>query len=670
MPSSATEELLRVDALSVGFAGREGPVPILREVGLSVGRGEIVCLVGESGSGKSMTALSIAGLLPPGAQRTAGRITLGGTALAGQGPDAFDTARGKRIGVIFQEPMTALNPVLKVSEQISESLVRHSGMGWAEARRETIRLLGEVGIADAPRRADQFVHQLSGGMRQRVMIATAIAANPEFLIADEPTTALDSTVQAQVLDLIRGLRDSRGMGVLFITHDLGVVAEIADRVCVMYAGRVVEEGPVREVLQNPRMPYTRGLLAALPREDGRVARLQAIPGNVPAPRDMPPGCSFAPRCAAATEVCAAALPALEEVAPGHSVRCLRWQALPDQAARPDLVPDPEHAERPAILKVRDLVKHYPVRTAFGARHGQKVRAVDGVSFDLARGEVLALVGESGSGKTTLGRCLMQLVPPTSGSVTFEGTELIGLPEKRLFDLRRRLQIVFQDPFASLDPKMTIGQILAEPLRLHAIVPKDQVAERVARLLDTVGLPATAAARRPADFSGGQRQRIAIARALALEPEVIVADEAVSALDVSIRAQVVGLLQDLRADLGLSMVFITHDLALVRQIADRVLILYLGQVMEEGPAAEVFRQPRHPYTRALLSAIPVPDPDRRRERIVLGGDIPSPINPPSGCVFRTRCPRATAECARDVPAMRGFGPGHAAACLHPLGDGDA
>ncbi|GGD21728.1 dipeptide ABC transporter ATP-binding protein [Aureimonas glaciei] len=664
-PAAGTSQaLLTIEGLNVAFRSGDDLVPVLRDVDLTVGRGEIVCLVGESGSGKSLTALSIAGLLPDSAVTPSGRIDLGERRLVDGIRHDFKNMRGKRIGMIFQEPMTSLNPVLRVSEQIAESLVRHRGLDWRQAGAEAVALLEHVGIADAERRAQQYIHQLSGGMRQRVMIASAIAAEPELLIADEPTTALDVTVQAQVLDLIRKLRDERGMGVLFITHDLGVVADIADRVYVMYGGRVVEAGSVRDVLKRPRMPYTRGLLRALPHEEGRVAELYAIPGTVPSPRDMPAGCGFAPRCEHAEDVCRLALPVLEPVAAGHAVRCARWRDLSSEVVSPVLLPPAQDRAAPALLlQVRNLVKHFSVGSGFGG--GGTVRAVDGVSFSVGKGEVLALVGESGSGKTTLGRCLLRLIEPTSGEVSLDGVDLVGLGDREMMAMRRRMQIVFQDPFASLNPKMTVGAILSEPLKLHRLVPSAQVAARVTELLGQVGLPPEAAQRRPSAFSGGQRQRIAIARALALEPDLIVADEAVSALDVSVRAQVTSLLQELRRRLQLSMVFITHDLALVRQVADRVVILYLGKVMEEGNVEEVYHHPRHPYTRALLSAVPRPDPDADRQRIMLEGDIPSPIDPPSGCVFRTRCPRATAECAAIVPPTIAFGPSHSVACLHPL-----
>jgi len=660
--------LLSVAGLRISFAASSGRIAALHGVELAVRRGEIVCLVGESGSGKTLTALACAGLLPPEARVDAGRIELADKCIVDAAHADFAGVRGRRIGMIFQEPMTSLNPVLTVGEQIAETFVRHKGRNWRAAWRDGVALLDRVGITDPDRRARQYVHQLSGGMRQRVMIACAIAANPELLIADEPTTALDVTVQAQILDLIRRLRDEIGMGVLFISHDLGIVSEIGDRLYVMYAGRVVEHGPTAELLRRPRMPYTRGLLRALPDEDVRKERLYAIPGSTPDPRNLPPGCAFAPRCEHARPACDAALPRLEPAGAERHVRCLRWREINDEprAALPAaaMAESRPGAERKALLSVRDLVKHFPTPgTLFAST--RRVRAVDGVSFEVGRGEVLALVGESGSGKTTIGRSILRLVEPSSGSIAFDGVEITGLPAAAMNAVRARMQIIFQDPFASLDPRMRIGDALGEPLRHHRIVPHCEISARIACLLEQVGLERDAARRLPSAFSGGQRQRIAIARALAVEPDLIVADEAVSALDVSIRAQITNLLHDLRKRLSLSLLFITHDLAMVRQIADRVVILYLGRVMEIGPVDTVFARPRHPYTRVLLSAVPIPDPDRRRERIILAGEMPSPIDPPSGCVFRTRCPRATGECATGVPEMASFGPAHRVACIHPL-----
>jgi peptide/nickel transport system ATP-binding protein len=665
---SQTQALLQVADLRVAFESGGILRPALLGVDFHVKPGEIVALVGESGSGKTVSALSIMGLLPSSARVLSGSIELPGQRLLDFPISNFAGVRGTRLAMIFQEPMTSLNPVLTIGEQVAEGLVRHRGMSWREAGDEAVGMLERVGIPDARERSRQYVHQLSGGMRQRVMIASAMIGGPELLIADEPTTALDVTVQAQILDLIRALRDETGMGVLFITHDMGVVAEITERTYVMYAGRIVEEAPTRELLSAPQMPYTRGLLKSLPR--GGHGRLLAVPGTFPDLLDPPQGCSFGPRCEHHEAQCDEAIPVLEPTRAGRLVRCIRWRALP--AWRTHVLAASSGkgggAQQAAdtvetLLRVAGLKKHYAAGASLFSRGERVVRAVDDVSFTVRRGEVLSLVGESGSGKTTVGRSILRLTQPTAGTVTYDGIDVIAASSRDLIGLRRRMQIVFQDPFASLNPKLTVGGALAEPIRVHRLLSGHRIEERVAELLTMVGLEPEHAGRYPSNFSGGQRQRIAIARALALGPEFIVADEAVSALDVSIRAQVTNLLQDLREQLGLTLLFIAHDLSLVRQISDRVVILYLGKVMEAGPVEAVFSKPRHPYTKALLSAVPVPDPDAARERIILRGEVPSPISPPSGCVFRTRCPVATGDCAKTVPSALTVGPDHLAACLY-------
>ena len=660
------EHLVDIRGLSLSFDTVEGSRPALTDVSLEIDDGEVVALVGESGSGKSVTALSTIGLLPDNARVVGGTVSFEGRPLDPERNASYAGVRGARMAMIFQEPMTSLNPVLTVGEQIAETMVRHRSLGWREAHEEAIVLLDRVGIPDATRRARQYVHQLSGGMRQRVMIAGAVSCRPRFLIADEPTTALDVTVQAQILDLIRELQADLRMGVLFITHDLGVVSEVADRIYVMYAGRVVEAGPASMVLHRPLMPYTLGLLRSLPRRNSARGTLEPIPGSPPRSGASLPGCPFAPRCDLRIDRCEASVPDLVGGQGGRKVRCIRADTVAARHAvfrgGTTMAEVPQVAPSASCIEVRGLTKHFPLSAGPFAQSRRMIRAVDDVVLDIRRGEVLALVGESGSGKTTMGRCILRLEDPTAGRVVFDGIELTRLARRDLKRLRRRMQIVFQDPFSSLNPHLTVGEAIGEPIRVHGLAQGSECEDRVARLLEVVGLDPSLAKRRPQAFSGGQRQRIAIARALALGPDFVVADEAVSALDVSIRAQITNLLQELRRELSLTLLFIAHDLAVVRHIADRVVVLYLGRVMESGPVEAVFSNPRHPYTQALLSAVPEPDPDGRRDRIVLAGDTPSPISPPSGCVFRTRCPVALAECAAAIPPPVAVDRDHTASCI--------
>ena len=643
--------LLDVRGLRTAFKVETGTIHPVADVSFSLRRGETLAVVGESGSGKSVTSLAIMRLLPsPIARIEAGSVRLRRKSgvvedLALLDERQMRRVRGNDVAMIFQEPMTSLNPVQPVGAQVAEAVTLHELIGQRAAFARARDLLARVEIPDPDRRMRDYPHQLSGGMRQRVVIAMALACNPSLLIADEPTTALDVTVQAQVLRLMRRLQDDLGMGILFISHNLGVVAEVARAVAVMYAGRIVERGSVTEIFHRSRHPYTRGLLASLPRlggaEAGSRARLAAIPGTVPSParslarvfvratlRFCPPGLRGRP-----------AGPRAVRRRPRHTLRAL--------ARNQRMTP---------ILDVRSLRKHFP------SRGGRLVRAVEDVSFTIAPGEVLGLVGESGSGKTTIGRMVLRLIEPTAGRILFEGRDLLALRPAAMRAVRRHIQIIFQDPFASLNPTMSIGAILAEGLEIHGIVRRNERAERVIALLERVGLPADAVSRYPHEFSGGQRQRIGIARALSVEPHLIVADEAVSALDVSVQAQVINLLQDLQAQLNLSMLFIAHDLAVVEHVADRVMVMYLGRIMEVASSRNLYSQPRHPYTAALLSAAPLPDPLVRRERIILAGDIPSPMAPPSGCVFRTRCPHALPRCAEQVPALVEASRGHWRACI--------
>jgi peptide/nickel transport system ATP-binding protein len=667
------EALLRVEDLHVHFHTGRGVVRAVEGISYEVRRGEVLAIVGESGCGKSVSSLAVMGLLSKPAGRVAkGRILFEGRDLLALSDEEMRAIRGRDVAMIFQEPMTSLNPVLTIGLQIMEPLVIHLGMGEAEARARALELLGQVGITDPERRLDQYPHQLSGGMRQRVMIAIGLACNPKLIIADEPTTALDVTIQAQILELMKELSARLGIAIVIITHNLGIVARYADRVAVMYAARIVEKGTAEDVFLRPRHPYAVGLMRSVPRlDEPKGARLATIEGLPPDLRSPPEGCRFAPRCPMRAEACARD-PELAEAEPGHLAAC--WRSGELGAGGPgasiygaaDEAPPPPPPSDEALLRVEGLRKHFPVsrRTSLFRSETVLIRAVDDVSFSIRRGETLGLVGESGCGKTTVGRSVLRLDEPTAGEIVLDGTDIAHLPPAALRPVRRRMQVVFQDPFSSLNPRMTIGQIIAEPMLVHGIVPDREAARRrVEELLAGVGLFAHMAERYPHEMSGGQRQRVGIARALAMEPDFVVCDEPVSALDVSIQGQIINLLEDLKARLGLTFLFIAHDLAVVRHISDRIVVMYLGRVMEVAEREALYGDPLHPYTKALLDAAPVPDPvvERRRAARALGGELPSPLSPPPGCVFNTRCPLATAECRSEVPRLREARTGHMVAC---------
>ncbi|MCK6390841.1 MAG: ABC transporter ATP-binding protein, partial [Azonexus sp.] len=570
--------------------------------------------------------------------------------------------RGGRMAMIFQEPATSLNPVMTVGQQIGEVLAQHRQLTGAAARQRALALLQQVGIADPERRLDEYPFQLSGGMKQRVMIAIALAGEPALLIADEPTTALDVTVQAQILDLLAQLQVDRGMGMLLITHDLGVVARMAQRIGVMYAGELVEVADRTRFFTAPRHPYTQALFAALPDGTRRTTQLATIPGQVPALSDMPAGCRFADRCAQVMAVCRTSAPAWREIAPGHAVRC-HWEGRAGAHVAVDQVAADTPPEAPApLLAVDGLKVHFPIRRGLLQRTVGHVRAVDGVSLQIAAGRTLALVGESGCGKTTVGKALLQLLTPTGGDVALAGKSLVGLRGGALREARRAMQMVFQDPFASLNPRMRVGEIIGEGMAaLQSVADKSAQAAAVARLLQQVGLPADAAMRYPHEFSGGQRQRIAIARALAVQPDVLICDEPTSALDVSVQAQILNLLKSLQRDLGVAYLFITHNFAVVEYLADEVAVMYLGRIVEQGGAAEILHSPRHPYTQALLSAVPLPRLDGAQARIRLPGETPSPANPPSGCHFHPRCAQAMPQCREVYPERSRISATHTVNC---------
>ncbi|MHC4248774.1 MAG: ABC transporter ATP-binding protein [Planctomycetota bacterium] len=665
--------LLSVRNLKTYFKTKEGPSKAVDGVSFDVDRGETFALVGESGCGKSVTALSIMQLVPkPAGYFAGGEIVHEGRDLLRLPEVERFTVRGSKIGMIFQEPMTALNPVLSVGYQLAEPLKRHKGLLAIDARKTAVEWLGRVGIPEPEQRMREYPHQLSGGMRQRVMIAMAMSCEPGLLIADEPTTALDVTVQAQILDLMNDLQKKTGAAVLLITHDLSVVAETADRVAVLYAGRVAETATASELLAKPAHPYTIRLLQSLPSETKRENRLLTIEGRVPPATRYPEGCRFAPRCHRAHEHCRPGDPGLVEVGPGHAAACVLYdEALQGRKVAPDEVrlatePRPREsagAEGGEVVSVRGLKVHFPIRKGILRRTVGHVRAVDGVDLDIRRGETLALVGESGCGKTTLGKALLRLVPATEGAVMAEGVDLTKLSRAELKAHRRAFQIMFQDPYSSLDPRMMVGATITEGMAVHGIAgSRHERIERAMELMAKVGLDPEMVYRYPHEFSGGQRQRIGVARALAVGPGLIVCDEPTSALDVSVQAQIVNLLGELQREMGLAYLFISHDLSLVGHIAHRVAVMYLGELVEVAPAEALARDPKQPYTKALVSAVPQVDPEDRRKRIILPGEPPSPVNPPSGCRFHPRCPEAFERCSREKPPLYDIGDGRRARCF--------
>ncbi|MFI6507933.1 dipeptide ABC transporter ATP-binding protein [Streptosporangium sp. NPDC050855] len=688
-PQALPDPVLEVRDLHVTFGTGPAAVRAVRGMGYAVRPGEVLGVVGESGSGKSVTSLAVMGLLPRHA-RVTGSVRLHGREILGAPERTLTAFRGRTVSMVFQDPLSALTPVYRVGDQIAEAIRVHRRVGAAQAARRAVELLDLVGIPDAARRSRAFPHEFSGGMRQRVVIAMAIANDPDVILCDEPTTALDVTIQAQVLEVLRTAQRETGAAIVVITHDLGVVAGFADRVLVMYAGRPVEVGSVEEVYHRPRMPYTMGLLGSIPRlDEGRERPLVPIAGSPPSPAALPPGCPFEPRCPIAVAACAEGEPEAVPVgSPDHLAACLRAGEIEETGRTPAQVygvRDPARpagerrrprGEREVVLAVEDLVRHHPLmKGTFLRRRVGTVRAVDGVGFDVREGETLGLVGESGCGKTTTLMEILELAAPQRGRITVLGHDTSRMTARDRMAVRRDVQVVFQDPMASLDPRMSVYDILAEPLRTHG---RRDPGPRIRELLDLVGLEPSHAARYPQDLSGGQRQRVGIARALALEPRLVVLDEPVSALDVSIQAGVLNLLEELRARLGLSYLFVAHDLAVVRHIADRVAVMYLGAIVEIGRVERVYDTPLHPYTRALLSAIPLPDPllERSRRRIVLDGDLPGPADPPSGCRFRTRCPlfrtldeAGRGRCAGEEPPIRSLGEDHGVACHFAERSGD-
>ncbi|WP_300452639.1 ABC transporter ATP-binding protein [Accumulibacter sp.] len=679
-PASAVDDsgagrLLEVRALRVAFVGGAAGalLPAVDGVDFEIAAGETLALLGESGCGKSATALALLRLLPAAGRIVGGAVRFAGRDLLRLPEAAMRGVRGGGLAMIFQEPATSLNPVSTVGRQLAEVLACHLGLAGAAARERSLELLNAVGIADPARRLGEYPFQLSGGMKQRVMIAMALAGNPRLLIADEPTTALDVTIQAQILELLRRLQVERAMGMLLITHDLGVVAQMATRVGVMYAGEVVEQAPRNVFFGAPCHPYTRMLFAALPDLARRRGRLATIAGQPPRLSEMPGGCRFAARCPQVQEICRHQSPVWQQVADGHLVRC-HFAGHPggeSGAAAADILPGADVVARqataePPLLAVDDLRVHFAIRRGILQRTVGYVRAVDGVSLELARGRTLALVGESGCGKTTVGKAILQLIASSGGSVRLLGQEVSGLPRRALRPLRRSWQMIFQDPFASLNPRLSIGEIIGEGMQALGIAVQGQGrAAAIATVLQQVGLDGAAAGRYPHEFSGGQRQRIAIARVLAVQPDLVICDEPTSALDVSVQAQILNLLGRLQDEMGLAYLFITHNFAVVDHLAHEVAVMYLGRIVERGTVDEVLRSPHHPYTRALLSAVPSPRLGAPVDFIRLPGEIPSPADPPRGCHFNPRCRQASTICRDSYPAPTALSATHTVRChLYP------
>ncbi|MEK6244759.1 MAG: dipeptide ABC transporter ATP-binding protein [Pseudomonadota bacterium] len=665
-----SDSVLEVTNLKTHLDTARGEVRAVDGIDIELRKGECFVLVGESGSGKSMTALSLMRLLPEAGRIADGRVLLDGQDLLALPEAAMRAVRGRRVAMIFQEPSTALNPVLTVGRQIMEVVERHTRLSGEAVRKRALELLDAVGIPDAERRCEEYPFQLSGGLKQRVMIASALAAEPEVLIADEPTTALDVTIQAQILDLLVKLQAERKMAILLITHDLGIVFRMAQRVAVMYAGEIVEVADRDAFFAAPQHPYAQKLFEALPSPEKRGTELSVIAGQVPPLTGTFAGCRFVERCEFAYLRCRHEVPQLIAI-PGDAaarrlVRChLREQGL--APAPQDASAEGEErtlvavASTPVIVEVENLKVHFPIRKGLFKRTVGQVRAVDGVSLAIHAGRTLALVGESGCGKTTAGKALLRLIPPTAGRVVFAGQDLSLLSRKALRMSRGAMQIIFQDPYASLNPRMRTADILAEGMRSLGVGrdEKDRMV-RMAQLLEQVGLPLEALSRYPHEFSGGQRQRIAIARALAVEPKLIVCDEPTSALDVSVQAQILNLLKSLQDRLGIAYLFITHNISIVEYLAHEVAVMYLGRIVERGTAEEVLGNPKHPYTEALLSAVPTVD--GRREIIRLAGELPSPAHPPAGCHFHPRCPKAMPECREAYPEAVKLGRGRTVNCI--------
>lgn len=665
--------MLEITDLDIDFKTKNGLLSAISNLDLHISAGETVCLVGESGSGKTITSKAIMRLIEyENGVISKGDIYFQGEELTSLDQKMLQTIRGKKIATIFQEPLSAFDPVFTIGYQITEMIRKHRKISKKEAWNHGIELLRKVGISEPEQRMKQFPNEFSGGMLQRAMIAMAISCEPDLLIADEPTTALDVTIQQQIIDLLKSLKEELNMALLLITHDLGVAAELADRIVVMYAGEVVEDALVSQLFQNPHHPYTRGLLKSIPKVgDDTKNKLYSIEGSIPPLNNLPTGCLFHPRCPFATEKCSKIKPKLNPVNDRLTacfyaedlIKREDWNDHRTEGRREFYGGIPEikdQSQSEILIDIQNLRLHYSFGKGIGNKG--KIKAVDNVSFSINKGETFGLVGESGSGKSSLGRAILQLENITSGDVLFAGKSLVKCSNRELGAYRKEMQMIFQDPYSSINARMKIGEIIGEPLSWHLKLSKEQLKKRVHELLEIVGLNPEWYSRYPHEFSGGQRQRIGIARAIALNPTFILADEAVSALDVSIQAQIINLLMDIQKEMGLTYLFIGHDLGVVQHISDRIGVMYLGKLVEIAPSQQLFQSPAHPYTRGLIDSIPNL---QTKKKMKMEGEVPSPANPPSGCRFRTRCPFATEHCSVEEPQLLEIKKDRFVACHYPL-----
>lgn len=661
--------ILEVEGLSTAFGPKKERIVAVQDVSFDIQPGRVLGLVGESGSGKSVIARSIMGLLHGNGRVESGSVHLEGQDLFALNEAAMQEIRGKRVAMVFQDPQSTLNPVLQVGDQIVEALEVHD-VSVRDAKARAVELLSQVGIPEPDTAMTRYPHQFSGGMRQRVVIAIALANKPNLLIADEPTTALDVTIQAQILRLLADLRHKLGIAIIMITHDMGIVAELCDDLVVMYGGRVVEKGTVADIFRAPRHPYTAALFNAVPRIDGGDGALKAIRGNPPLAGRLPSGCAFHERCAFANSVCSSEVPQTIAVSPTHHAACIHSGSdmdLTPPATAHATAQIPEASQARPILDVKNLMTDVNAGSGGILRQHRPIYAVDDISFSVHAGQTVGLVGESGCGKSTLSRTIVGIQKAASGTIHVDGRDVTAMTAADRDHIAKTIQYVFQDPSAALNPRRTIGQSLEESLEIAGVRGGASL-KRAVELLDQVGLQKTHLTRYPHELSGGQKQRVGIARALSVKPKMLICDEPVSALDVSIQAQIINLLEQLRNELDLGYLFIAHDLSVVRHISDELAVMYLGRFVETGPAKEVYRSARHPYTRALLSAIPTADLNRSKDgRILLSGDMPSLSNPPSGCRFRTRCPIGPAfssgrdECVETLPRLDITGETRRSAC---------
>jgi peptide/nickel transport system ATP-binding protein len=671
--------LLKVENLNISYETRKGDVPAVRDVSFEISPNEVLGLVGESGCGKSTVAFGISRFLDRNGKIISGRILLQGRDLVGRSREELRRLRGNKMSMIYQDPSSCLNPCLRIGEQMNETLIVHRKLTEKEARRESLEMLKKVYMPDPEVMLSRYPHQLSGGQQQRVVIGMSLLNNPALLLMDEPTTALDVTVEANVLDLINELQREFNTAILYITHDLGVIAYIADRVCVMYAGEIVEQAAVKEIYLNSFHPYTRALLPCVPKlgECKESSYLPPIPGRVPSPNKLPPGCIYEPRCDFSRDQCRKEHPGLRKLAPGHSSRCHFAEQISKEERKPseELVANMEtrneQIDKEIILRAEHLKTYYTqssksLKSLFGLGKKQYVKAVDDVSFELPKGCTLGIVGESGCGKSTLAKTIVGLEPPAGGLMEFLGIDIMTPVTKRKEKLIKELQMVFQNPDSTLNPSFSVGYQIGRPLRRFENIPHKQVKGQVFNLLKAVRLNEAYYTRMPRQLSGGEKQRVALARAIASHPELVLCDEPTSALDVSVQAAILNLLLELQKEYEITMVFISHDLSVVRFISDYVAVMYLGKVVEFGSAKAIYSPPYHPYTQALLSAVPIPDPSAEQKHIRLSGTVPSALNPPAGCRFHTRCPRKLGDvCENQEPPIQKAGENHYINCHIPL-----